>query len=386
MRGTSAIRPLRVTNAASGSSLTIPAASVPDSALKPLPKGLSFVADKFARLAVMASADAIAHALIDMSAEDRDRMGASTGSCMNGILETEVGFEQIFIRQRPKVHPFTLIRTMPNGPAAYIAHVFGLSGPALHYSTTCSSSSVAIGEAARSIRHGYADLMIAGGTETLLTYSAVNCWHSAGLLADLDEDPAQSCRPFDARRNGAVLGEGAAFVVLEDHSHAVRRGAHIRGEILGYACSADASHVTQPSVQGQAASMRAALCDSGKDPSRIGYIHAHGTGTKRNDAVETAAIKVVFGQQAGRIPISSSKSMVGHMIGAAGAFGVIACLKSLMNGQVPPTANLREADPECDLDYVPNVGRKVANLEAAMINAFGFGGTCASLIIGGYNV
>jgi len=209
MRGTSAIRPLRVTNAASGSSLTIPAASVPDSALKPLPKGLSFVADKFARLAVMASADAIAHALIDMSAEDRDRMGASTGSCMNGILETEVGFEQIFIRQRPKVHPFTLIRTMPNGPAAYIAHVFGLSGPALHYSTTCSSSSVAIGEAARSIRHGYADLMIAGGTETLLTYSAVNCWHSAGLLADLDEDPAQSCRPFDARRNGAVLGEAS---------------------------------------------------------------------------------------------------------------------------------------------------------------------------------
>ena len=381
MAGVSAIRAHSYVNLATGTELTIPAASVPDRLLKAIPGSIAIIADKFARLAVMAATDAVASARIDLAAYDRARVGVSTGSCMNGIMETEVGFAQLFVKKRPKVHPFTLVRTMPNAPAAYVSGAFDLSGPALHYSTTCSSSSVAIGEAARLIRHDYADVMIAGGTEALLTYAAVNCWHSASLLAALHEEPSRSCRPFDATRDGTVLGEGAAFVVVEERESAVRRGARILAEVAGYGCTADSRHVTQPSSPGQASAMRVALADSGFAPSEVGYVHAHGTGTKLNDAVETEAVKLALGSHASRIPISSSKSMVGHMIGAAGAFGVIMCVKALEHEQVPPTANLYARDPACDLDYVPNAGRPAPGLNVAMVNAFGFGGTCASLIL-----
>lgn len=368
-------------NAATGATLTVPAAPVPSSALRPLPKTVAFMADKFAQLAVMAAGDAIAASGLELANEDRTRIGVSTGSCMNGISETETGFKHLFVDRRARVHPFTLVRTMPNGPAAYVAMTLGLSGPALHYSTTCSSASVAIGEASRQIRHGYADTMIAGGTETLLTYSAVSCWQSAGLLARVADDPARSCRPFDATRDGAVLGEGSAFVVLEELEAARRRAAPIVGEVVGYACSADSQHVAQPSSDGQAACMRAALADSGIDPGAVGYIHAHGTGTKQNDSVETKAIRSAFGAHADKLAVSSSKSMVGHMIGAAGAFGFILCVKALESKQLPPTANLRDPDPDCDLDYVPNVSRRDASLRVAMVNAFGFGGTSASLLV-----
>ncbi len=381
LAGESAISSLTLVNSATGAQLTVPAGRVPDSALKALPKSVELMTDKFGKFAVMAASDAISDSMLDLKEEDCSRIGVSTGSCMNGITETEVGFESLFVRKRSKVHPFTLVRTMPNSPAAFIAMNYALAGPVLHYSTTCSSSSVAIGEAGRQIRHGYADVMIAGGTETLLTYSAVNCWQSAQLLAPMHTDPAQSCRPFDATRNGAVLGEGAAFVVLEEWNHAVDRGASIRAELMGYACTADSAHLTQPSITGQAAPMRAALEDAGITRSSIGYINAHGTATRLNDAIETQAIKEVFGENANRIAISSSKSMVGHMVGAAGAFSIVMCIKSLETGQVPPTVNLRTKDPICDLDYVPNVGRRAQGLSSAMANAFGFGGTAACVVL-----
>ena len=337
--------------------------------------------DKYTRLALMAAADAVADAKLDFAQEDRGRCGTSTGTCMSGISETEVGFTTIFVEKKAKVHPFTLLRTMANGPAAFISIAHQLTGPSLSTGATCSSSSVAIGEAARQIQHGYADVMIAGGTETLLTYSAINCWHSAQLLAPLHEDPAQSCRPFDATRAGTALGEGAVYMVLESVEHAQARGARIYAELAGYACSTDSFHPTNPSVEGQRLPMVRALADAGLPPSAIGYINAHGTGTKANDATETQAVKQAFGAHAKALAISSNKAQTGHLIGAAGAFGLLLCIKALETGQVPPTANLKQADPECDLDCVPGVGRAAPGLAAAMGNAFGFGGTAASLIV-----
>jgi 3-oxoacyl-[acyl-carrier-protein] synthase II len=380
LTGRSAIIPQTFTNSATANSLTIPAASVPNSALKPLSKIHMGMTDKFGQLGIMAARDAIADAKIDLAHEDRHRIGVASGTCMGGISETEVGFETIYVRKRARVHPFTVVRTMYNSPASLVALAHGLSGPVLAYSTTCSSSSVAIGEAARQIQHGYADVMIAGGSETLLTYSAVNCWHSAQLLAPLHDDPAQSCRPFDGTRNGTVLGEGAVFVVLEGWDRAIARNACIRAELAGYACTNDCSHITQPSLEGQARPMQGALADAGLRSQEVGYINAHGTATKLNDAVETQAIKSVFGDHANKLAISSTKSMVGHLVGAAGAMGFLICVLAVQSRHVPPTANLRHADPDCDLDYVPMTGREVPNLAVAMCNAFGFGGTAACLI------
>lgn len=384
LAGQSAIASHKFTNAATGTTLTVPAASVPDTALKPLSKLDVTLSDKFGRLALMAAADAVTDAGLQVASEDRARIGVSSGTCMGGITETEIGFDTIYLRRRPKVHPFTVLRTMYNAPSALVATAHGLAGPVLAYSTTCSSSSVAIGEAARQIRHGYADVMIAGGTETLLTYSAINCWHSAQLLAPLHEDPAQSCRPFDATRNGTVLGEGAAYFVLEDWEHALARGARVHAELIGYACTADSGHLTQPSAEGQARSMRHALADAGIDPSAVGYLNAHGTATRLNDAVETQAIKDVFGNHARAVAVSSTKSMVGHMVGAAGAMGFLMCVMAVATARVPPTANLVHADPDCDLDYVPDANRGVPGLRVALGNAFGFGGTAASLVVARY--
>ncbi len=381
MAGHSAIASRTFTNAATGATLTVPAASIPDAALRPVPKSDLAWSDRFGRLALMAAAEAIADAGLRFEREDRSRIGVSSGTCMGGITETEVGFNAIYLRHRPKVHPFTVLRTMYNAPTALVAAAHRLTGPALAYSTTCSSSSVAIGEAARQIRHGYADVMIAGGAESLLTYSAINCWYSAQLLAPLHEEPAQSCRPFDATRNGTVLGEGSAYVVLEDWDHALARGARIHAELAGYACTADIGHLTQPSVDGQASSMRQALADAAIDGGAVGYVNAHGTATRLNDEVETKAIKQVFGDHAPQLAVSSTKSMVGHMVGAAGAMGLIMCVKALTSGQVPPTANLNHPDAECDLDYIPNAGRSAPALRAAISNAFGFGGTAASLVV-----
>jgi len=270
---------------------------------------------------------------------------------------------------------------MNNAAASFISIERGLKGPCLTFSTACSSSSVAIGEAFRLIRHGYADVMLAGGMESPLTCGNLMSWESLGTLAVEAEDPSMSCRPFSRDRTGFVLGEGAAVVVLESLERARNRGARIYGELAGYGSTADAEHITKPSMEGQSRAIEAALVEAGMGPDEIDYINAHGTATKANDVIETQAIKKVFGPRAYAIPISSTKSMHGHLLGAAGAVEFIASILALQRGVVPPTATLTIPDPECDLDYVPGEARTNVNLKAVMSQSFAFGGTNAVLIV-----
>jgi 3-oxoacyl-[acyl-carrier-protein] synthase II len=264
---------------------------------------------------------------------------------------------------------------MYNGPAAQLALAYGLTGPTLTYTTTCSSSAVAIGEAMRQIRHGYSDVMLAGGTEALFTYVGMKAWQALQVLAPVpDNDPAATCRLFSRDRNGTVLGDGAAFVVLEECDRAKKRGAHIYAEMAGYGICNDASHMTQPSVEGQSRAMNLALSDAQMPPESIDYINAHGTGTPLNDLTETQAIKATFGGHARALAVSSTKSMHGHLVGAAGALELVITTLALQRQAAPPTANLDVPDPECDLDYD-------VIIRAAMSNAFAVGGTAAVLVI-----
>jgi 3-oxoacyl-[acyl-carrier-protein] synthase II len=280
------------------------------------------------------------------------------------------------------VQPYSVLMAMNNAAASWIGIECGFTGPNLTYSTACSSSAVAIGEAFRRIAAGDADVMIAGGAEAPLNLGTLVAWDAMKTLAPEDpEDVASSCKPFAKNRSGLVLGEGAAIVVLEEAEHARRRGAPIRAELSGYGLSADASHITRPSVAGQANAMRLALDAAQIASSEIGYINAHGTATLANDGVETAAIKEVFGERAYRIPVSSTKSMHGHLLGAAGALEFVATVLALERQMLPPTINLAVPDPDCDLDYIAEgTARSVSCVAAAMSSSFAFGGTNAVLI------
>ena len=270
---------------------------------------------------------------------------------------------------------------MANAPASWIGIEHQLCGPNLTYSTACSSSAVALGEAARRIQHGDAVVMIAGGSEAPLTFGVLRAWEALRTLAAEDPvDAAASCRPFARTRTGLVLGEGAAFVILEDWQHAVSRGAVIRAELCGYGLTTDVAHITRPTVAGQAGAMSAALASGGLGAEAIDYVNAHGTGTQQNDTVETAALKEVFGTRAYEIPVSSTKSMHGHLLGAAGALEFAIAVASLESGVVPPTMHLDASDADCDLDYVPGRARRGLALRAVMSNSFAFGGTNAVLI------
>jgi 3-oxoacyl-[acyl-carrier-protein] synthase II len=274
-----------------------------------------------------------------------------------------------------------VLLAMNNAAASWIGIDHGLRGPNLTYSTACSSSAVAIGEAARRIAHGEVRVMIAGGTEAPLTFGTLKAWEALKTLAQEDvANPAASCKPFARDRTGLVLGEGAAIVVLEDAEHARLRGAYVHAEVAGYGLATDTEHITRPSVGGQAKAMTLALADAGLAPPDVGYINAHGTGTQANDAVETAAIKEVFGAAARRCPISSTKSMHGHLLGAAGALEFIISILALQRRIAPPTAHLRIRDPDCDLDYVAEGARHIEGTTAVMSNSFAFGGTNAVLI------
>jgi 3-oxoacyl-(acyl-carrier-protein) synthase len=270
---------------------------------------------------------------------------------------------------------------MNNAPAGHIAIQHGLAGPDLTYSCACSSSSVSIGEAFRQIRHGYADVMIAGGAEAPLTFGFFKAWEAMHILAIPDRaNAAAACRPFSKDRTGLVLGEGAAMVIIEERDAAMRRGARIYGELIGYGSSNDHLHITKPSVDGQALAMSLALADANVAADDIDYINAHGTATVLNDLTESRAIKKVFGDRAYRLPVSSTKSMHGHLLGGAGALEFVISLLAMKHRAVPPTANLDVLDPECDLDYVPGSGRTEQDIRCVMSNSFAFGGTNAVLI------
>jgi 3-oxoacyl-[acyl-carrier-protein] synthase II len=340
--------------------------------------------DRATQFARAAASHAWQDSGLQLADGEKARAGVYLGTGMGAANTLETSYEQLFLQKVKRLHPLTVVMVMNNAAASFISIDRGLRGPCLTFSTACSSSAVAIGEAFRLIKHGYADVMLAGGTESLLTYGHLMSWESIGTLALEAADPSTSCRPFSKDRTGFVLGEGAAVLVLESLDRAKMRGAGIYGEVKGYGSTADAEHITKPSVEGQALAIEAALKESGMGPDGIDYINAHGTATRANDAVETRAIKKVFGQRAYAIPISSTKSMHGHILGAAGAVEIVASVLALQHRTVPPTATLTVLDPECDLDYVPGNARTGVDLRTVMSNSFAFGGTNAVLIVRKY--
>lgn len=337
--------------------------------------------DRVSLFALVAAKQAVLEANRGISPIELHGAGVYMGTGIGGIGALEAAYEEFYLRGGNRIKPLTVVQAMSNAAAAHVAMEHGCHGPVLTYSTACSSSAMAIGEAYRAIRHGYIDSAIAGGTEAMLVPGAIKSWEALRTLAVPDSaNPAASCKPFAKDRTGLVLAEGAAMVVLEDFEQARRRGATIHAMLDGYGSRTDATHLTKPDAAGQAAAMHAALQEAGLAPEKIGYINAHGTATLAGDVVETNAIKTVFGERARHIPVSSTKSMHGHVMGATGAVEFIAALVALLQGFIPPTINLVERDPECDLDYVPNQARQGVRLDHVMSNSFAFGGSNAVLI------
>ena len=311
------------------------------------------------------------------------RAGVVAGTGIGGVETFESQFEILKERGPNRMSPTGIAMIISNMAGGLVSIDFNLYGPNTTVVTACAASANAIGDAAEVIKRGAADVMVAGGGEASITRFAVGGFAQARALSTRNDDPQGASRPFDATRDGFVMGEGAAVVILEEYEHARARGAHIYGEVLGYGMSADGYHITLPRPGGAGASrsMTAALEDAGMAPSELDYINAHGTSTPANDVTETTAIKTTFGDAAYDIPISSTKSMTGHLLGAAGAIESVACLLSIRDGVLPPTINYEVEDPECDLDYVPNEARAVP-IRTAMTNSFGFGGHNVSLIFG----
>lgn len=311
------------------------------------------------------------------------RAGVVAGTGIGGIDTMEEQMKVMFERGPSRMSPLGIAKIISNMAGGVASIDFNLYGPNSTVVTACAASANAIGDAAAVIQRGAADVMVAGGAEASITRFAMGGFAQARALSTNNDDPTGASRPFDADRDGFVMGEGGAVLIMEDYEHAVARGATLYGELLGYGMSADGYHITlpRPGGAGAARAMQGALADAGMEPDELGYINAHGTSTEANDKTETAAIKTVFGESAYTIPVSSTKSMTGHLLGAAGAIESVSCLLAIRDGMVPPTINYTTPDPDCDLDYVPNVARKV-DIATAMTNSFGFGGHNVSLIFG----
>ena len=337
--------------------------------------------ERFSQFALVAAEQAVQDAQLNLGEAEYPRAGVCMGSCLGGASTLEDGYIETLLHNPPRVKPLSVLLSMNNAAASHLSIKYHLQGANMTYATACSSSAIAVGEAYRQIKHGYADVMLAGGSEAMLTLGAMKAWEALRTLAQEDpNDAGASCKPFSKNRSGLVLGEGAGVLVLEDAEHAMKRGAKIYAELVGYDCSSDASHITKPDAAGQTRTMLNALREAQLQPQDIHYINAHGTATLAGDIEETKAIKNVFGAHAAKVPVSSTKSMHGHLMGATGAVEFMAAVLALQNQAIPPTINLHEPDPECDLDYVPNQGRSGVNLDAVMSNSFAFGGSNAVLI------
>lgn len=328
--------------------------------------------DRFAQFAVLAANEAISQANVEWTPQLRERAAIVTGSCMGGRSAEESGYRELFQHGRSRVHPMTIPLSMSNAGASHISMRYGIQGPAFTVSTACSSSAHALGQAFWMVRSGFVPLAIAGGSEAPLFLGGMKAWEAMRVVSK------DTCRPFSADRSGMILGEGAAMFVLEPLDVALTRGVRAIAEIVGFGMSSDAGHITEPSSEGAARAMRSALSDAGLAPEQIGYINAHGTATDINDRTETTGIRAVFGAQADRLAVSSTKSMHGHTLGAAGALEAAATVLALRKGVLPPTANFTKADPACDLDVIPNCARKLS-VEACLSNSFAFGGLNAVL-------
>jgi nodulation protein E len=328
--------------------------------------------DRFAQFAVIAAREAVEDSGVVWTPELRETAAIITGSCVGGQSTEDLGFVEIYKFNRNRVHPLTIPKTMANAGASHISMEFGITGPSFTISTACSSAAHAIGQAFWMVRSGITDLAITGGSEAPFSVGILKAWEAMRVVSP------ETCRPFSKDRRGMILGEGGAMLVLEPLEAAQARGASIHAEIVGFGMSADACHITQPSAEGAARAMRAALRDCGLAREDIGYINAHGTATLANDPTETTAIRSLFGAHADRLAVSSTKSMHGHALGAAAALECLATVIALRDGVLPPTANYREPDPDCDLDVIPNHAR-CKRVEYALSNSFAFGGLNAVL-------
>lgn len=343
--------------------------------------------DRFVQYALVAAIEAVADSGIDLKSEDLSSIGVIVGSGIGGLGTIEAQ-HKVFLEKGPRrVSPFFVPMFISNMASGQISIYLGAKGPNTSVATACAAGNNSVGDAFKILQRGQAEVMIAGGTEAMITPLGLAAFCSARSVAvSFNDCPERASRPFDRDREGFVMGEGAGVVVLETLERALKRRAKIYAEILGYGLSGDAYHITAPDPEGEGAAMamKMALADAGIPAQSVDYINAHGTSTPLNDKIETQAIKKVFGEHAYKVPISSTKSMTGHMLGAAGGAELIVCAMAIEKGLLPPTINLENRDPECDLDYVPNMA-KPHDIEVAMSNSFGFGGHNATLIIKKYS-
>jgi len=341
--------------------------------------------DRFSQLAVAASQQAVEQARLEVNSGNQDSIGVVIGSGIGGLTTLFQQIKVLLDRGPKRVNPFLVPMMITDMAASQVSIALGIKGPNLCITSACSSGSDAIGAAYELIRRGDTQAMIAGGSESAINPIGVSAFNALNALSTRNSEPQLASRPFDAERDGFVIGEGAGLLVLENLDHAQKRGANILAEVIAYGASADAYHITQPIENGEGAAraMQVALNKAGLAATEVDYINAHGTSTPLNDRMETKAIKTVFGDHAYNIPISSTKSMTGHLIGAAGAVEAAICTMAIQHGLIPPTINLTHPDPECDLDYVPNVARR-AEVTTALSNSFGFGGHNSVLIFRRY--
>jgi len=337
--------------------------------------------DRFTLFALEAARQAVGDAGLQFEGEDGREVGVLIGSAIGGILTLLENYDVLQTSGPRRVSPFMVPMMMPNAASAAVAITYGLRGPNLCVASACATGSHAIGEAAEVIRRGHAEVMICGGSDAVIASLSLSAFKNMGAVSTRNDEPERASRPFDAGRDGFVMGEGAGVLVLESLEHARQRGARIYCELVGYGATADAYHITAPEETGQGAAwaMERALHSAGLAPEEVDYINAHGTSTPLNDRIETLAIRTVFGSHADRLAVSSTKSMIGHLMGAAGAVEAIVCIKSLESGWVHPTINYETPDPECDLDYVPNQARRLES-RVVLSNSFGFGGHNGCLI------
>ena len=330
--------------------------------------------DPFCQFALLAAREAMASAGLDIGEALPERAGVVLGTSGGGLQTQDENYRLVYQEGKNRVHPFVVPRLMNSSAAAHVSMAWNLQGPSYTVATACASSNHAMGQAMMLIRAGLADVVLTGGSESMLCFGGIKAWEGLRVMS------RDGCRPFSLNRNGMVQGEGAAVFVFEDYDHARARGATILAEVTGFAMTSDATDIVTPNQKGAERAMRGALRDAGLAPEDIGYINAHGTGTAVNDRTECAAVRAVFGAHADDLLISSTKSMHGHLIGGTGAVELLACLMAVRDGVIAPTINYDEPDPDCDLDVVPNVARE-REVEAAMSNAFAFGGMNAVLIV-----
>jgi nodulation protein E len=330
--------------------------------------------DRFSQFALVAAGEAVRDAGVEIDEALGRETAVVIGTGVGGMTTIDENYHRLYAENATRLPPFTIPKLMANAATSHISMTFGITGPAWSIASACSSSNHAIGTAFSMVRSGQCEMAITGGAEATITFGVLKGWEALRVMAP------DTCRPFSRDRRGMVLGEGAGIVVLESLDRARARGAHIWGEVAGFGMSSDAGDLVAPSVDGAAHAILGALKDARLDPEDVQYVNAHGTGTPANDPTETKAIRAAFGAHAGRLAVSSTKSMHGHALGAAGALELIAVLGALRHGVVPPTANFTEPDPECDLDYVPNTARRMS-VEAALSNGFAFGGLNAVLAL-----